>query len=538
MSDAQKASALAALVEGGMDIGEAAQASERDGWDPAAAVTVAYVNHNNVGYAWHHSMVELIGYDLARHGRLMQGGYIAIRYGTDGLVDARNKAVEEFLNNRDGQWLFWIDTDMGFPPDIVDRLVEVADPVKRPIVGALAFTQRETHEDGIGGWRCKAAPTVFDWVHVGEQKGFAIRWDYPRNTVTQCAGTGSACVLIHRSVFERIFEKYGAAWYDKSYNHTMKQQTSEDLSFCMRAVSLDIPVFVHTGVKTSHQKTLWVSEEDYLDQQPPPPATEEVAVIVPVMRRPQSAGPFMRSLRASTGLATVFAVADEEDGETIDAWRTAGATVLTMKLDQPGTFAEKVNYAYECISQTPQLVTTAAMTAATASEFAAKFASSTRGAFSTMVLPAEASVTRTAPEPEWLFAVGDDVRFHPGWLDHAMEAAGDRFHVVGTNDLANPRVTSGEHATHMLIRRSYVDDVGASWDGPKAVAHEYRHWFVDDEIVAAAKQRGVWTPALRSVVEHLHPAFGKGENDEVYELGQSFAEQDKATFAARLKENS
>jgi hypothetical protein len=79
--------------------------------------------------------------------------------------------------------------------------------------------------------------------------------------------------------------------------------------------------------------------------------------------------------------------------------------------------------------------------------------------------------------------------------------------------------------------------MGASWDGPKNVAHVgYRHWFVDDEIVSAAKQRGVWAMAINSVVEHLHPAWGKAKNDEVYTLGQSFAEQDKATFKARSQE--
>jgi hypothetical protein len=139
----------------------------------------------------------------------------------------------------------------------------------------------------------------------------------------------------------------------------------------------------------------------------------------------------------------------------------------------------------------------------------------------------------------WLFLVGDDVRFHPGWLDHAQAVAGDQFHVIGTNDLGNPRVTSGEHATHLLVRRSYVDEFGASWDGPGVVAHEgYRHWFVDDEIVAAAKQRGVWAMALASSVEHLHPNWGKAEPDEVYELGASRAQADRKTFKARLRANA
>jgi hypothetical protein len=110
--------------------------------------------------------------------------------------------------------------------------------------------------------------------------------------------------------------------------------------------------------------------------------------------------------------------------------------------------------------------------------------------------------------------------------------------VVGTNDLGNPRVTSGEHATHLLIRRSYVDEHGASWDGPKTVCHEgYRHWYVDDEIVTAAKQRGTWAMALGSVVEHLHPMWGKGEPDEVYLAGQASAKADAELFQARCRQN-
>lgn len=472
-----------------------------------AAVVVAYVHSNDVSYSWYHSMIEMVGWDMAHDMRVLRGGYIAMRCGTDGLPEARNRAVKEFLVEKQAEWLFWIDTDMGFPADAVDRLLEVADPVGRPVVGGLCFAWREETADGSGGWRCKASPTVFDWLHLEDERqmGFAVRWDYPTDTVTRVGGTGSACILIHRSVFERIEARYGQVWYDRVPNTTTGQVLSEDLAMCLRAGTLDIPVWVHTGVKTTHAKQMWLSETDYRRQiaadlsasgAAPEPAASEVAVVVPVMRRPQNAEPFMRSLRASTGLAKVYAVADHDDADTLVAWRHAGADVIVHgqrdRGERAGTFAEKVNAAYREMTTEP-----------------------------------------------WLFLVGDDVRFHSGWLDHAQQAAGDRFHVVGTNDLGNPRVTAGEHATHLLVRRSYVDEVGASWDGPKVVCHEgYRHWYVDDEIVTAAKQRGVWVPCLASVVEHLHPFFGKASGDATYRLGQESAEQDRALFATRLTENS
>jgi GT2 family glycosyltransferase len=454
------------------------------------AVTVAYVHQNHVTYSWYHSMVELLGWDMANHGRVLQGGYIGMRHGSDGLVQARNQAVAHFLEDAKADWLFWIDTDMGFPADTIDRLLQAADPAERPVVGGLCFTQTEKTEDGMGGWRCHATPTIFDWAKLDDgQIGFAVRWDYPPNTLVQVGATGAACVLVHRSVFRRIEQAHGRIWYDRVPNTTTGQLLGEDLSFCLRAGALGIPMFVHTGIRTTHLKPVWLGDADYQQQRsnaiPAIPATAETAVLVPVLNRPQNAKTFMASLRASTGLAHVYAVCQGDDPDTATAWLDAGAEVLES--GEQTSFAAKANLGYAKTS-----------------------------------------------EP-WLFLVGDDVRFHPGWLDHAQAVAGDRYHVVGTNDLGKPRVLAGEHATHLLIRRSYVDEYGASWDGPGVVAHEgYRHWFVDDEIVTAAKQRGVWAMALASKVEHLHPLWSKGEMDETYRLGQANAAADKEQFLQRF----
>ena len=353
--------------------------------DRATAVTVGYVHEKNIAASFHHCMIEMIGWDLAHEARIIRGGYKAWTCGTDGLVDSRNKLVAAFLEEGTADWLFWIDTDMGFAPDTIDRLMAAADPVERPVIGGLCFTQREETSDGMGGWRCRATPTVFDWTHLEDtgQMGFSVRWNYAPDTLTRVAGTGSACVLIHRSVFEKIKAEYGT-WYDRVPNTTMGQVISEDLSLCLRACALDIPVHVHTGVKTTHQKTLWLAEDDYYGQvalshmvPAVPPAAEETAVIVPVLGRPQNAAPFMESLAASGApLARVYAVADFDDTETAKAWDEAGATVLTWPGPSPGTFAQKVNLGYQVTSQ----------------------------------------VTK---EP-WLLLTGDDVRFRPGWLDQAQ----------------------------------------------------------------------------------------------------------------------
>lgn len=453
------------------------------------AVTVAYVHSDEVAHSWHASLIEMVGWDFANEGRIIRGGRLALKHGTGGIIEARNQAAEKFLTEcTQSDWLFWIDTDMGFPPDTVDRLLEVADPVERPIVGGLCFAQKETESDGLGGYRCEPRVTIFDWVHTEEHAGFRGRTRYPANTVVQCAGTGAACILIHRSVLERMADEFGPVWYNRVPNPVTGKLFGEDLSFCMRAQALEIPLFVHTGVRTNHLKRLWLQEADYWSFAVAPPASEPTAVLVPALRH-TNAELFMESLRASTGLAKAYAIARHDEHGQITAWKEAGAEIIVGQ--DCFTFAERMNLGY-----------------------------------------------RETTEP-WLFVVGDDVRFHPGWLDHAQAIADELFHVVGTNDMANPRVKDGYHATHMLIRRSYVDEVGASWDGPGVVAHEgYGHWFVDDEIVTAAKQRNAWAMAFGAKVQHFHPLFSTADNDEVYELGQSHAEADKALFEQRAQQHA
>lgn len=256
--------------------------------DPSQAVAIAYVHTDEVLYSWHHSMTQLLDHDLANHARIWSGGFVSIRCGTGDLARARNQAVNEFLADSRAEWLFWTDTDMGFAPDTVDRLFDAADPVERPVVAALTFANREIDNDGMGGRRALAAPVIMQWAHHGDETGFDTRWDYPADTLIRCDGVGSACVLIHRSAFERIaafqpnpnVPPTGPNWYSRIRNGSTGEWISEDLSFCCRLMALDIPVHVHTGVPTTHAKLAWLSEEDYWRQRAlnaPPPATAPAA---------------------------------------------------------------------------------------------------------------------------------------------------------------------------------------------------------------------------------------------------------------------
>lgn len=116
-------------------------------------------------------------------------------------------------------------------------------------------------------------------------------------------------------------------------------------------------------------------------------------------------------------------------------------------------------------------------------------------------------------DQQFLFAGADDLRFHPGWAEAAVALMDDWVAVVGTQDLLNPYVAAGMHATHYLVARWYLDEIGGVVDqGPGSFLNgAYTHQWTDTEFIGTAKARARFRPCLESVVEHLHAYSGKGE---------------------------
>lgn len=225
-------------------------------------VVAAWVHPTEVDASFMHSLLQVVAAELLGQRRLTQ--WMPTRCGSGGLIAARNDTATAFLESG-GEWLWWIDTDMGFAPEALDRLLEAADPDERPIIGGLCFASMEYAPDGMGGFRTEVVPALYQWHEAPDGRAGFVAWrNYPRDTLAEVAATGSAFVLIHRSALERIADRFGAGrWYDRMVNPTTGQLLSEDLSFCARARMVDIPVHVHTGIRTTHRKPRWVGEDDY-----------------------------------------------------------------------------------------------------------------------------------------------------------------------------------------------------------------------------------------------------------------------------------
>lgn len=200
---------------------------------------------------------------------------------------------------------------------------------------------------------------------------------------------------------------------------------------------------------------------------------KQVAVLIPTLGRPHHIQPLLESLYSTTDEARPLFLTTESDKEAREAIDSLGERRIDVPTARVGDYARKINVGY-----------------------------------------------RKTNEP-YLFLAATDLKFHENWLENAMKHMSDDIHVVGTNDLGNARVIRGEHSTHTLVSRYYCDKYGTVDEKSKVLHENYLHEYVDDEFVETAKCRDMFAMAMDSVVEHIHPAWGKAKWDKSYKEVES-----------------
>lgn len=176
-------------------------------------------------------------------------------YRTGPAMSTARNALGRILLHSVNDWIWMVDSDMIFNERTLPNLLHRADPVERPVVGALAFIQ-------AGPARGEQIPNMWHAV-IGPdgQLAFKSYEQFPLGETVQVGATGGACLLIHRSVFETMDAKlpdYRGLWFAEIVKNGVL--FGEDFSFCMRCAQLGIPVHVATAVRVGHTKSTIIGE--------------------------------------------------------------------------------------------------------------------------------------------------------------------------------------------------------------------------------------------------------------------------------------
>ena len=100
----------------------------------------------------------------------------------------------------DASWLLFLDSDVEFPADTLDRLLEVADPEDRPIVTGVYM---RIGRDG------EASPCLFRSALFEGGVQMVPYVPLPDDEIIEVDGCGAGMLLIHRSLLEEMLVKYG-----------------------------------------------------------------------------------------------------------------------------------------------------------------------------------------------------------------------------------------------------------------------------------------------------------------------------------------
>lgn len=236
-------------------------------------VVLAGPNPGTVDATFFGSVTACLLHDANNHKHITERGGCIWLESSPRIFSARCQIVEGFLDlantwDYPPEWLLWVDSDMTFEADVVDRMVDtVTQNPEIKILGGLCFA-------GGRGGRKRAFPTLYtvdDAENFDPEQPLKLSrsYNYYTDSLVKVNATGGAFIMVHREVYETMAEKYAMRggypnpyiWY-REYEQAGKAY-GEDIFFCLAAGSCGYPTWVHTGIKIGHMKRFNLDEEEY-----------------------------------------------------------------------------------------------------------------------------------------------------------------------------------------------------------------------------------------------------------------------------------
>jgi hypothetical protein len=219
----------------------------------AHKVSIGSCDPGTVNGAFAYRLIQLA---QARSARL--GPFVRVK-GSGLLSKQRNRVVKQFLDGTKSDWLLLIDSDEQLSLEAFDKLLETAHDKERPVVAGLVF-------EGFGFEGApypKPVPAIFQ----DAPEGFLPLYKYDKDSVFEIDAAGTGCLLIHRSVLEKMREtadkNQGIDWCWFWDGPVDGNWIGEDLLFCRRIRALGFPIYVNTGAILPHQKSYWLDERHH-----------------------------------------------------------------------------------------------------------------------------------------------------------------------------------------------------------------------------------------------------------------------------------
>lgn len=150
------------------------------------------------------------------------------------VYDSRNR-LAAYAIAIEADYVLWLDSDMTFAPDILERMMAVMDEHKDIDILSGLYFRRST----------PFTPVAFDKLEAGEDGNlvFEDMKEIP-DGLKEIAGCGFGCVLMKTDC---LFDaEIKGAWFTPMLN------AGEDCAFCIRARKAGYKIFIDPSIEFGH----------------------------------------------------------------------------------------------------------------------------------------------------------------------------------------------------------------------------------------------------------------------------------------------
>ena len=158
------------------------------------------------------------------------------------IYTSRNNLAQRAIQ-MEADYVFWLDSDMVFEPDILIRMLKTVQENDLDILTGLYFRRVRPY-----------SPVLFDKLDIRRNICSWSEFKEIPDGIFEIGGCGFGCVLMDTSVFLSVQSKHGNCFAPIANN-------GEDIAFCWRARDCGYKIFCDPSVICGHVGKIIVDEK-------------------------------------------------------------------------------------------------------------------------------------------------------------------------------------------------------------------------------------------------------------------------------------
>lgn len=176
---------------------------------------------------------------------LRKVGDCAVAFQVGSLVyTSRNNLSIQALN-MNAEYILWLDSDMVFQPDLLERMFKVMEENKLDFLSGLYYRRAKPY-----------TPIIFDKLEMREDGCHWHNLETVPSELIEIEGCGFGVVLMKTEIIANVFGSQGDLF-------TPLMGVGEDLSFCWRARQAGYKLYLDPSISLGHVGNFIVTEEFY-----------------------------------------------------------------------------------------------------------------------------------------------------------------------------------------------------------------------------------------------------------------------------------